>query len=430
MQPSSTTPSTSRELDHWQVSAAGISALVLTVGVARFAYTPLLPIMRSEAGLSGLAGGWLATSNYLGYFAGLLIASTLSNLNHKFHLYRLGLVVAVLSTAGMGMTQDFRLWGFLRFISGFSSTAGLLLASGLVLNWLIRHNQKPQLGLHFTGVGLVIIVSSLVLAALAGSYSWRFQWITLGLLGAVFFVPAWFWLPAPQSINVRTQVPVPCAPSPRWMYLMIAAYFCAGFGYVVSATFIVAILEKLPMLSGRGTWIWGLVGLAAVPSSFLWDRIAHAVGQVPALILAYGLQTISIAWPAVSDSAWTNMFSAVLYGGTFVGIVSLTLAIIGRHFPANPARAMARMTLSYGVAQIAAPAMAGYIASATGSYRGALVVAALVMGFGVLLLVVLGREDARKMNRAAADAKDFRSNARVTSCPPTSNRDCIGNTIS
>jgi MFS family permease len=82
----------------------------------------------------------------------------------------------------------------------------------------------------------------------------------------------------------------------------------------------------------------------------------------------------------------------VLYGGTFVGIVSLTLSIIGRCFPANPAKAMARLTLSYGVAQIVAPAMAGYIATATGSYRGALFVAAWVMAAGMLFLIALQRQ--------------------------------------
>ncbi|MFX5530350.1 YbfB/YjiJ family MFS transporter, partial [Acinetobacter baumannii] len=57
------------------------------------------------------------------------------------------------------------------------------------------------------------------------------------------------------------------------------------------------------------------------------------------------------------------------------------------------AKAMARMTLSYGVAQIAAPAMAGYIAAATGSYRGALTMAAAFMIADMVLLELLRRTD-------------------------------------
>jgi MFS family permease len=158
--------------ERYRVIFAGVCALILTVGLARFAYTPMLPIMRSEAGLSYLAGGWLATFNYLGYIAGALVAATISDLGRKYQLYRIGLVVAVVSTGAMGLTQDATLWAVLRFVSGLSSTAGLLLASGLVLNWLIRQGHRPELGLHFTGLGLGIVVSGLAVAAMVGRLSW------------------------------------------------------------------------------------------------------------------------------------------------------------------------------------------------------------------------------------------------------------------
>lgn len=377
------------QAERYRVVCAGICALILTVGLARFAYTPMLPIMRAEAGLSVLAGGWLATANYAGYITGALIAATIGDLRLKFRLYRLGLVTAVLSTAAMGLTWDVTVWALLRFVAGMSSTAGLLLASGLMLNWLIRQGHRPELGLHFTGLGGGVVVSGLAVAAMAGHWSWDGQWIGLGLLGAGLLLPAWCWLPAPAETGVHATAATLPVPSRRWMGLLIAAYFCAGFGYVISATFIVAIVEKLPLLAGKGNWVWVIVGLAATPSSFLWDRVAARIGPVPALLLGYGLQTVSIVLPAVSDNPAAHLASAMLYGGTFVGIVSLTLSIIGRCFPANPAKAMARLTLSYGVAQIVAPAMAGYIAAATGSYRDALLVAAWAMGAGMLLLAAL-----------------------------------------
>lgn len=387
-----------------RVLLAGICSLILTVGLARFAYTPLLPLMREQAGLSYLAGGWLATLNYAGYMSGALLASWLGDLRHKFQLYRIGLVVAVLSTGAMGMTHQLLPWLLLRFVSGVSSTAGLLLGSGLVLNWLMRHGQRPELGLHFTGIGLGIVVSGLAVAAMAPHLSWAAQWQALGLLGVVFFVPAWLWLPAPPAAALPAGHAASAPAARSWMVLITGAYFCAGFGYVISATFIVAILQKLPLLADKGGWVWVIVGLAATPSCFLWDRIARRRGEMPALLLAFAIQVVSIALPALSaDPAW-NLLSAVLYGGTFVGIVSLTLTLIGRRFPGNPAKAMARLTLSYGVAQIAAPAMAGSIAATTGSYRGALVVAALVMLVGMGLLEALRRQAAHAQTTAAAGA--------------------------
>jgi predicted MFS family arabinose efflux permease len=375
-------------IQRYRVILAGISALILTVGLARFAYTPLLPVMRQEAGLSLLAGGWLATLNYAGYISGLLVASWIGGLQFKFQLYRASLVIAVVSTAAMGLTDNLYLWALLRFIAGFSSIAGLVLASGLILDWLNRQGHRPELGLHFSGLGLGIAASAVAVAAMS-DLPWDWQWINLGLLGILFFVPAWFWLPRPEGEHVAAPGAAP-VPSRRWLNLMAAAYFCAGFGYVISATFIVDILEALPLLAGRGGWIWLVVGAAAVPSTFVWDRVASRFGQIPGLLLAYALQTISIVLPLLTESAFLNLLGAGLWGATAVGIVSLSLSIVGRRFPANPTKAMARLTLSYGIAQIVAPAMAGYIASFTGSYRGSLAVAAAVMIAGMLLLMMVG----------------------------------------
>ena len=156
----------------------------------------------------------------------------------------------------------------------------------------------------------------------------------------------------------------------------------------------------MPLLAGKGSWVWVIVGLAAAPSCFVWDRLAVAVGHIRALMIAYALQIVSIVLPVLTEGAGLNVLGAILFGATFVGIVSLTLTLTGRHFPANPAKAMARMTLSYGVAQICAPALAGYIASTTGSYRGALILTAIAMLAGMGLLQALLREERRGVRRA------------------------------
>jgi MFS family permease len=84
-----------------------------------------------------------------------------------------------------------------------------------------------------------------------------------------------------------------------------------------------------------------------------------------------------------------SLVCAALIGGGWVGIVCITLSTIGRFHPSNPAKAMARMTISFGVANILAPTISGYIAAQTGSYRGALVMAGVVMMIGIVLLIPL-----------------------------------------
>lgn len=377
-----------------RVLLAGICALVLTVGLARFAYTPMLPIMHREAGLDDLAGGWLAAFNYLGYMTGAFIASLTRDLSRKFHYYRIGLVLAVVSTVAMGLVENPVVWAVLRFISGLSSVAGLLLASGLILNWMVREKARPELGIHFAGMGTGIMISGLFVALLALWCSWSGVWMGLGLLGILFMVPAWMWMPKPQMLASGAAAKPHTTPPRRWMIAMMAGYFCAGFGYVISATFIVAIVEHVPALAGWGALVWIVVGLAALPSTFFWDRIARRMGNIPTLVLCYILQIVSFILPVANDGVFSNLASAVLYGGTFVGIVSLTLTLIGRCFPDNPAKAMAKLTLSYGAAQIVAPAMAGYIAAASGSYAGALVAAGVVMGAGIICLIAAGEQRA------------------------------------
>jgi MFS family permease len=129
-----------------------------------------------------------------------------------------------------------------------------------------------------------------------------------------------------------------------------------------------------------------------MPAVFLWDRVARKVGDIRALLLAFGLQTVSIVLPALSGSLTAALVGALGYGATFIGIVSLTLALVGRSAPQNPGKAMARLTLSYGAAQMIAPVVAGAMAQATGSFKGALWLTAAVMAVGMALLLALPKE--------------------------------------
>lgn len=383
-------------LQAWQVMAGGIAGLVLTIGLARFAYTPLLPLMQAQAGLSDGVAGWLAATNYLGYMAGALLAATLEDARWRQRLYGWGLLMALASTALMAASANVWLWALSRFIGGLCGAAGMLLGSGLVLGWLMRAGRRPELGLHFTGLGLGIVVSAVGAMAMArGGLDWAAQWQGFALLGLAFLLPAWAWRPpVPPAAAAASAAPA-TGPTRRWMGLMLAMYFCAGWGFVISATFSVAIVERQPLLAGQGAWAWLLVGLAAAPAVFLWDRIARRLGELNALLLAFGLQLVSVLLALKSGSLAAALAGALLYGATFIGLVSLTLALVGRRSPGNPGKAMARLTLSYGVAQISAPALAGAMAQASGSYRASLwlTAAVLVLGMGLLLHMRRGADE-------------------------------------
>ena len=386
--------SSASKLKPWQVSVGGICSLVLTVGLARFAYTPLLPTLQAQTGLSDASAGVLAAVNYAGYMTGALAAAWLDDAGWRHRLYSAGLWLSVLMTAAMALSPWLPAWMLWRYLGGLCGAAGMLLGSGLVLGWLMREGHRPELGVHFMGIGLGILVTAGGAAVLTALWhDWSSHWLAFAAIGVVFGVPAWRWRPGvPPHTAAQANAASEAGLSRRWLWTLVLSYFAAGWGFVISDTFTVAIVEREPALAGRGALAWALVGLAAMPAVFIWDRVARRLGEVPALLLAFGLQTASVVLPALSGSLLAAALSALGYGATFIGIVSLTLALVGRRSPSNPGKAMARLTLSYGAAQIVAPVIAGFMAQASGRFDAALWLTAAVMLAGMALLATLPRE--------------------------------------
>jgi predicted MFS family arabinose efflux permease len=383
-----------------KVLSAGIFSLILALGVARFAYTPLLPLMQQQAGLGVAAAGWLAAINYAGYLTGAVIASRISSLVLKDRLYRIGMVLAIVSTLVMGLSTNVVVWALSRYVAGLTSAAAMLLSTGLIMNWLIRHNYRSEMGIHFAGIGLGIAGCAGAVMLFTPWLDWREQWFAFTALGCVLLVPALRWLPPPDSSGLTTsgQKLQDQPPSPLYLRVLMAAYFCAGFGYVVSVTFIVAIVNQLPGLSGWGNLVFLAIGVGAAPACINWDLIARRTGDLNALILAAMLQIVGILLPVLVPGLWAAMLGSLLFGGTFIGMVSLVLSMAGRYYPGMPAKMMGKMTLSYGAAQIMGPALTGMIGAKFGSYNAGLYVAASVMVLGTGLLFVLKaveRRDAR-----------------------------------
>ncbi len=370
--------------------SSGIFCLVLTMGIARFSYTPMIPIMFEQVGLSKVLAGWLATINYMGYMSGALTATLVSSLVVKDRLYRLGLVLAVVTTFMMGVSTEPWVWGLSRFLAGFGTAAGLLIGAGLMLNWLIRHNHRSEMGIHFSGVGIGIVFVSVLIWS-SNQLTWSEQWFLMALVGILMAIPAWTWLPKPDTSGLtesgKSLEDKP--PSQRFLRLMMFVYFCGGFGFVISATYIVAIVESQPIMQGQGEMAFLILGLCAAPACIIWDLVSRKTGILNALLLAYFIHAVGIVLPALGNSLEFALLSACLYGFTFVGIVSIVLTMAGRFYPTKPAKLMGMLTMSYGVPQIIAPTIAGYLASASGNYNAALYMASGFIVLGLFAIVAI-----------------------------------------
>jgi MFS family permease len=372
-----------------KVLASGVFSLVLTLGIGRFAYTPMLLLMQQQAGLSVTESGWLATVNYMGYFSGALIAAAISDLTLKDRLFRLGLLVAVLSTAAMAFTQQVWLWAFWRYLAGLGSAAGLLLGSGLILNWLLRHGYRNELGIHFSGMGLGIVLCAVLVDATESRLPWDQQWLVLAVIGVLLALPAWRWLPRPKQIAVSASSSElqDNIPPPAFMRLFMLAYFAAGIAFAVGTTYIVA--QVATYNGGDGLLAFLIMGIAAAPACIIWDYIARALGAIWALQLAYGLQIAGLLLSLAAGSQTLVLFGAALFGFTFIGTVSLVLTMAGSYCPQTPGKMMGRMTQGYGIAQIAAPVITAYLAAEQGAYAQGFVASAVALALGMLAIAMM-----------------------------------------
>ncbi len=275
-----------------KVMFAGLFSLILAMGIARFSYTPLLPVMINETFLNDATGGWLATINYIGYMLGAIIAASISDLKLKDILYRAGLIIAVVSTVGMGIIDNYLVWSIMRFIAGLSSAACLLVGTGLILNWMIRHGHKPELGVHFAGVGLGISLTAVLSILMLNKFDWAQQWLVFSAIAVLLAIPAWAWLPRPVNHHLtltgKTLVDKP--PEKSWMLLFYAAYFCAGIGYVISATFSGGNRGSSTSLGGQ--WLASLVNNRHCCCTFLYFMGSNCAknGGVKSVILGLWYQ--------------------------------------------------------------------------------------------------------------------------------------------
>ncbi len=370
--------------------------VIATVGIARFCYTPLIPEMTEEAGLSKAVAGYLAAANYAGYLSGALLISFIRNLALKAQLFKLGLATAVVTSSAMGLTTYEPLWYLLRYLSGLSSAAGMLLGAGLLMHWLIKHRYPAVLGLFFAGLGIGIVITAMTAVQIETRLSWSMQWHVYALITLALIIPVFFWLPDFSQEQPLTNTATQHSDLPgSFMPVLQFAYFCAGAGYVISATFLIAISESIPALDSRGWIIWLVAGLACAPASGLWDRVADCTGRWQALLLAYLLNALSILILIISQEFVAVLISALIYGASFIGIVSMMLAMVGRLFPDNPTKPMSRLTFSYGLAQMIAPAIVGYMAEYYGSFENGLILTLAVMLAGSVALLWARRIETR-----------------------------------
>ena len=352
-----------------RLALGGLLSLAAAMGIGRFVYTPVLPFMIGQVPLSKADGGLIASANFLGYLVGALAASS-GSLPGSRRMWFIGSLIAssALSFA-MAWTDSIPVFMLLRFLAGLASAFAFVFSAALILDRLAQAGRPGLSALYFSGVGAGIAGSALIVSGLAAmGADWHGLWTGCGVISlALTVLIAWM---VPGATETAPPAPAKTGPRrlPAGLPQLIAAYGLFGIGYVVTATFIAVIARSDPALATAEPYLWLIVGLAAAPSIFIWNRIAARMGVPRAYALACVIEACGVALSVTATGPAGILLAAFLLGITFMGITALGLIEARRLSTGDPRRTIALMTASFGLGQMLGPTLAGFAAGSTGSF--------------------------------------------------------------
>src|SRR3984885_9153156 len=220
----------------------GLAAIAAAIGIGRFVYTPILPVMMSALGWSKSDAGLVASANLLGYFIGALLAGRPSVVARPRLWLLATLAISAVSTAAMGLPSNIAPFAGPRFIGGVASAFVIVCASTLVLERLSLLGRRSLSAIQFAGVGAGIMISAIAVSAmLAWGAGWRSLWIGTRSLAALAAGGPALLIPPTDNVGASMKPEAAGAP-PSGIGAMILAYGLFGFGYIITATFLVSIV--------------------------------------------------------------------------------------------------------------------------------------------------------------------------------------------
>ncbi len=369
-----------------RIAFAGMAALAVAMGIGRFAFTPLLPLMQDDAGLSVAAGGYLASANYLGYFTGSLLAPRLRVRDDTAVLGSM-LIIGV-ATIAMGFVTHYPTWLVLRLIAGIANAWIAIFAFSWCLDRLAALQQPVLNSLIFAGVGAGTMIVGAICVGLTGAGVRSPQlWMVMGALALVITAAVWrTYRSGSTTQHARTHPTADGTPWSREAALLVFCFGVSGFGYIIPATFLPAMARDIISDPAVFGWAWPVFGAAAMLSTLgaatlLRGFHPRRVWMVCHLVMAFGV-VIPVFWSGLA----AIMVAALCVGGTFMVITMLSIQEARAVSGAHVVQLTAAMTAAFAFGQILGPVVASVMLGAGWGFASGLLLAGALLVISAALL--------------------------------------------
>jgi MFS family permease len=355
----------------WLSAAAGLCASLVGLGLARFAYTPLIPALIAAKWFSPAAAVYLGAANLAGYLGGALIARELGSWLGSVATLRAMMVLASLTCFACSVPFSF-IWFFgWRFLAGTTGGVIMVLAASTILPHVAPGKRGLVGGVIFAGVGLGIAASG-TLVPLLLQQGLKQSWYGLGLLSAVLTLASWKAWPAEAAAAEAA----PGAHLPAHgrnvtiVRVLSAEYGLNALALVPHMVFLVDFVARgLGQGISAGSHYWVLYGIGATVGPLLTGHLADRAGFGPALRVAFLVEGIAILLPALSSAPAAMIVSSLIVGGFTPGIVPLVLGRIHEllpHSSSSQRAAWAQATTSFALLQAAGAYGLSYLFARSG----------------------------------------------------------------
>ena len=375
-------------------------ALMIAMSISRFAYTPILPFMQQDTSMNNQNAGLLATFNYLGYLMGAIIPMFITIKSKVFDL-KLYVMINVISVILMGFSEHFLIWSVLRIIAGITSGTIFVVASNVALEALRMANKQSISGILYSAVGIGIFSSSIFIFLYTQAQTWKATWIILGvvaLMAGIIILTSMKDNPSISKHSTSSNQNQGKALNRAFIIPFSIAYFFEGAGYIVTGTFLVALIKTIPAYADYAALSWMFVGLGAMPATLIWSLFAEKIGYKKAIYSALILQIISVGLPIFSHHMLGLIVASMLFGATFLGLTTLFMSKSQElmYHTNQKLNLVSLLTVIYSVGQMIAPMIAGVLIGDSNNYQLALTFAMILLILGFIFSVIRYRFNAYK----------------------------------